>query len=314
MRMSAWVPGLEAPFLRFWNRSFASRRNFIPLTAETFRRRVTGGGIPGERFDPEDLIVAREGGEVVGFVHAGRRSAAVCRRHDPSWPGGTQGTLNFLFVDPEHRKRGLGSQLWHAALEHLKRTRQIILDGQCLNPFWGNSQGPRTPLWGTPEGVSVGWDDSATQKFLARKGFAPRFRAIQLSRRLEEAPLPAAGEAQFLPWMPVLGAPPAQKRRMRAEVSFEVAVDVRRGRVRGLLAYFPLAELRPGLYAIYEAAVVPSERGGALGSRLLGAALGRLRERGAREVEVLTVPEVSASAHRIHLEAGFQPVASWAIY
>ena len=114
--------------------------------------------------------------------------------------------------------------------------------------------------------------------------------------------------------MPVLGGRSTQKRRLKAEVPFEVAAAVRRGRVRGLLAYFPLEDLRPGLYAIYEAAVVASERGGGLGRRLLGAVLGRLRERGAREVEVLTVPEVSEFAHRIYLEAGFLPVASWAIY
>lgn len=314
MRLSPWAPGLEEAFIRFWNRCFASRRNFIPLTKERWRCRVTAGGIPGERFDPEDLIVAREGGEIAGFVHAGRRSAVVCRRHDPGWPGGTQGTLNFLFVDPAHRKKGLGSQLWHAALEHLKRTRQIILDGQCLNPYWGNSQGPRTPLWGTPEGVAVEWGDSATKKFLARKGFAPRFRAIQLARRLDEGPLPEGGEAVFIPWIPRLGGLYTEKRRLRAEAPVETAAVVSRGRVRGLLAYFPLAELRPGLYAIYEAAVVEAERGGSLGRRLLGAALGRLRERGALEIEVLTVPEVSEYAHRVYLEAGFTPVASWAIY
>jgi GNAT superfamily N-acetyltransferase len=169
-------------------------------------------------------------------------------------------------------------------------------------------------LWGNPEGVGVDWDDSATKKFLARKGFAPRAKGIHLGRRLDAGDLPAAGEARFVGWLPELGGPIGRRRRLRPCAPFETAVALVRGKVRGVVATFELPEVRPGLFAVYEGAVLPSERGGPMGPALLGAALARLRDRGAREVEVLTVPEWSPHAHGVYLAAGFRPLDSWVIY
>jgi ribosomal protein S18 acetylase RimI-like enzyme len=314
MRLHSWTPALEAPFVRFWNRCFSDHRHAIRLTREELRRRVTEGGVPGERFDPARFIVAREGGRIAGFVHVSRRSAAACRRADPTWSGGALGVVCFLFVDPARRRRGIGDRLWHAGVGLLKGCSQVVLDGACLNPFWGNAQGPRPPFWGSPEGVGVSWDDGASKKFFARKGFAPRFRGIQLSLDLAGASLPPAVEASFVPRMPVVGGSWGTWRRTHGAAAFETAVALSRRRVRGMITYFPWTGAREGLYGIYAAAVVRGARGGSLGRGLLGAALRRIAESGGRSVEVLTVPELGEAAHRIYLEAGFRQAASWALY
>jgi GNAT superfamily N-acetyltransferase len=309
MRVEAWSPSREGAFLAFWNRSFSGCRNFLPLTRERFRERILRGGVPGERFDPAGLVLALEGSAVVGFVHSGRRTSAASRVHDPSWPGGTRGLVYFLFVDPAKRRRGIGDRLWHLAVDRLRGTRQVSLDGTCLNPFYGNARVPAAPLWGSPEGPMVSWDDSATKKFLARKGFAPRFRAVHLSG----TPTASASEPgiRFVRSRPVLGRAPG---RAGKGGFVESAVSMPKGRIRGFLTYFPMGEVRPGLWAVHEAAVVDAERGGTLGARLLRAALGRLHHLGGKAVEVLTIPELSEHAHRVYLEAGFTPVDSWAVY
>ena len=326
MKLESWRPGLLAPVVRFWNRVFAQKRNFFPVTEALFLERVVEKRTAVEAFDPRGFIVAREGREIAGFIHVGERPEDLVRTLDPDWPGGSQGYVAFLYVDPDFRKKGIGSELWHRGLERLQGTRQVILDGQCWNPFYGNSEGPFTPFWGTPEGVSVEWDSSATRKFLARKGFAPRFKGVQLALEIEKAttaPLEAAErslsrggfELRILEGeYPEVGGAAKERRFMPRGLEFECASAVRNGRTVGLIAYFPLREVRAGLQAIYEANVVEAYRGRALGRNLLAAAVARMKGRGTVRCEVMTIPEISAAAHKLYLKAGFLPAANWTIY
>lgn len=319
MKFSPWTPSLLPATVAFWNRQFASRRNFFPVTEELFGNRVT------KRADPSRLIVAREGKDIAGFIHVDERSEELCRTLDPEWRSGTQGYVAFLYVDPARRKKGIGTELWHRGLDRLRGARQVVLDGQCLNPYYGNSEGPFTPFWGTPEGVSVDWNDSPTKKFLARKGFAPRFKGVQLSRDLS-IPSEADGDpVKALSRLgmslevlrgeyPELGKPRTKRRPMADGLDYEVVAAVRRGRIAGLIAYYPMREVRPALFGIYEAVVVPEWRGKSLGKRLLQAAQGRIRALGGGFCEALTVPELSPSAHKLYAASGFQAVQSWAIY
>jgi len=319
VRFSPWTPSLLPEAVAFWNRSFAMRRNFFPVTEALFRKRVA------QRLDPSKFVVARDGKEIAGFIHVGERPESLCRTLDPDWRSGTQGYVAFLYVDPARRRKGIGTELWHRGLERLKSTRQVVLDGQCFNPFYGNSEGPFTPFWGTPEGVSVDWNDSATKKFLARKGFAPRFKGVQLALEtaLGPASLDPARQALIRQGMslevlssvyPELGKPPGRRRPMPEGLDFEVVTSVRRGKVVGLIAYYPMKEVRPGLFGIYEAVVVPEWRGKSLGKRLLQGATARIRALGGLSCEVLTLPELSPAAHKLYVTAGFQPVQNWAIY
>jgi len=325
MRFSAWTASLLPSIVRFWNRSFSARRNFVPVTERLFAERVSTRRGSFERFDPSGFIVAREQGEIAGFIHVAERPERVCRALDPEWRGGRQGYVAFLYVDPGRRRKGLGTELWHRGLERLKRTRQVVLDGQCFNPFYGNSEGPVTPLWGTPEGIGVDWNDSATKKFLARKGFAPRFKGVQLEIDLGRAPAPSDDPARalarqgialevFREVYPRVGRNRREQRPLPPGLEYEVVAAIHRGRVLGLISFYPMREARPGLVGIYEAVVVESQRGKALGRRLLQGAVDRMRAGGAASCEVLTLPELSPSATRLYLQAGFQPAQNWAIY
>ncbi len=326
MRFETWRPALLAEVVRFWNRAFAGKRNFFPVTEALFRRRVIEKRTAVEAFDPKGWIAAREGAELAGFIHAGVRPEAACRALDPSWRGGTQGYVGFLWVDPAHRRKGAGTELWRRALARLEGTRQVVVDGQCLNPFYGNSEGPFAPFWGPPEGVGVEWGDSATQKFLARKGFAPRFRGVHLALdlgRREGAPLEGSRRAMaragfelglFPSACPEVGRPEGERRPVPPGLDFESAAAAKGGKTAGTIVYFPLREVREGLWAIYEASVSEPYRGKALGRRLLQAALARMRGAGARSVEVLTIPELSPAAEKLYGSEGFERVGAWAIY
>ena len=113
---------------------------------------------------------------------------------------------------------------------------------------------------------------------------------------------------------PEIGRSVKERRAILPGLTFEVVTAVQRGKVVGLISYYPMAEVRPGLFGIYEAVVVESLRGRALGKRLLETAVGRMRGQGAIQCEVLTLPELSPAAHKLYLGAGFQPAQNWAIY
>ena len=74
MKFESWRPGLLPAVVRFWNRAFSGKRNFFPMTEELFLSRIVRKRTAVEGFDPEGFVVAREGGEVAGFVHVGVRT------------------------------------------------------------------------------------------------------------------------------------------------------------------------------------------------------------------------------------------------
>ena len=90
--------------------------------------------------------------------------------------------------------------------------------------------------------------------------------------------------------------------------------DLPRIRTVGAVVFYPMKDVRPELYAIYEARVEEGLRGKSLGKRLLAVSLARMRARGAQSCEVLTIPDISPAAHKVYTGAGFQRVTSWAIY
>lgn len=175
MRIGPFTSASLPELVRYWNREFRAKRNFVRMTPALFRERVCGrSGFRASRF-----LIAREGGRIVGFVHAGTRRG--------------EGAVHFLHVTPRSRRRGVGSGLWHEARERLGRVRVIVVDGPETNPFYGSPKGPVAPLWGTPRGVAVEWNDAATRKFLARKGYIHRWRGVQMAAGVRRADRGRAG-------------------------------------------------------------------------------------------------------------------------
>jgi GNAT superfamily N-acetyltransferase len=113
-------------------------------------------------------------------------------------------------------------------------------------------------------------------------------------------------------YYPEIGRNVKDRRAILPGLKFEVVAAVLRGKVVGLISFYPMAEVRAGLFGVYEAVVVEALRGRALGRRLLQAAVVRMKERGAAQCEVLTLPELSPAAHKLYLGAGFLPVQNWA--
>lgn len=327
MRLENYAPPLLPALVRFWNRAFAGKRNFFPVTEALLRERITEKRTAVESFDPAGFIAALEGGEMAGFLHAGVRPEGVCRAVDPDWAGGTQGYVAFLFVDPAFRRKGLGTELWNRGLEWLgAASRRVIVDGQCINPFYGNCEGPFTPFWGTPEGVSVEWDDTGTKMFFARQGHAPRHKAVQLSldaANAPEAPLEMIERQAFRMGLelryenekyPEAGQPEGKNRVLNPGCLFECVTAAKKGETAGLLSYYPMKEVRPGLFGIYEVKVMEKYQGHGVGKFLLAAALERLRAQGFERCEVLTLPDISGAALALYSSSGFLPAAEWAIY
>ncbi len=165
MIIEKYSAGRIGALVRFWNAAFASMPRFASMTEASLAARL---GEPGE------LHLAMEGDEVIGVVHGGTSAEEECRRRLPDWPGGTQGYICLIAVDRSHRRRGIGTALWHREREALSATRQVVIDGDGRNPWYASP-----PMFGAPWGPAVRWNDKETQKFLAMRGFGVRAKAVE---------------------------------------------------------------------------------------------------------------------------------------
>lgn len=312
LRYRTFEPELTPALVEFWQATFGSLHNALRVTPELLRRRIFERTTAVESFDPRGMILAFEGDRVEGLIHAAVQPEAVCRALDPAWGGGDRGQVLLLGVAPRARGRGIGRGLWERAMEYLSRAGRVAIDGQCLNPFYGNSDGPAVPFWGTPEGISLPWGDEAARRFLQRCGHMPRHRAVTL------AGTPVAGDAPGIEIMervcPVLSGAVRGDSKFDESFDFETAVASDGGKAVGTLVFFPMHEARPGLFGIYETHVLESHQGRGLGKALLASALGRMAARGATRVEVLTIPDLSGPAVGLYESFGFNVAAKWAVY
>jgi GNAT superfamily N-acetyltransferase len=316
MEFHTFESELTEPLVAFWNRTFGALHNAMPVTASLLRRRVLEKVTAVEAFDPTGMILACDGGSVRGLIHVAIQPESVCRALEPSWGGGERGMILLLGVEPQARRRGVGAELWRRGMERLAGAAATLIDGQCLNPFYGNSEGPFTPFWGTPEGIALPWSDAGARAFLANRGHTPRYRAVQVGVDLpgarSDAPDRPIGIRDRA--CPPLEAAPTDASRFDEAFDFRAALALEAGRVAGTLIFFPMSEVREGLWGVYELRVADACRGRGIGRALLAGALRAMRERGAIRCEATTIPELSPGAPPLYASFGFEPCAEWAVY
>ncbi len=342
LRVRTYAPELLPAVVEYWNAAFRDCRNFVPQTPESFRRRVIEKSNGVECFDAAGFLLAvvpgPQGERIIGLLHAGVRTEPVCRallgdaHLGETWPGGSQGYLAIIHVDSEQRRQGVGAALWNEAQAYWTGCASLALDGQCLNPWYGNSEGPATPPWGTPEGIAVRADDAATIAFFAKRGFFPRHRALTLERSLVQPPLPdpapllEAASAQGVAVhvldsaRPVLGGPLDETVPYVTNEPYICVTAHQHDRALAELIVYPMAlppvagGRRPRVAAIYELEALEEARGRGLGKACLALGLDHLVRAGFERVELLTIPEVSPAALKLYESFGFTRVVEWAIF
>jgi ribosomal protein S18 acetylase RimI-like enzyme len=304
----------------FWNRTFGDHLNAIAVDETLLRARVFDKRTDLEQFEPSNFIMAVRDGVVLGVIHFGRRAEDLCRAIWPDWSGGSQGYIALLGVLPEERKKGIGDALWHRAMKELKSVSRIDVDGQCISPFYGNSEGPFTPLFGTPEGISIPANDTDTHRFLGKRGYRPEYQGIHLRKTLDgsSAEIPERGDVAvhiFNEAYPDIDAPLGSTARYMSEFNFRVVTAVRGEDVIGIVGLYPMAELGVGRWAIYETLVSESARGEGIGGLLVKTAIRHAAEvEKATTLDVLTLPEVSGPALKMYRKLGFIDVETWSVF
>jgi GNAT superfamily N-acetyltransferase len=305
----------------FWNETFSDRRNFIQMTPALLEERILQVDTAQESFDPESLLLAQEGAEVLGMMHVGTYPEPICQlMYGEEWDGGVMGYVGMLAVHPDYRGDGIGSDLWEAGIERVSHATMIDLDGQCLNPFYGNSLGPFQPLWGTTEGVSIGTDQDRAFAFFERRGFEPTYEGVSLEVETAKVSADASTEGGsrringLLEEYPALGESPDERLPYPNAENYICVQLVLDNLTAGILSMYPFTELDEEKWGIYEFRVAEEYHGEGHRRALLHRGIQEVRERGGDVLETLLLRELSEDELPMHRELGFDEVATWHIY
>jgi len=326
------VPVLVA----FWNRAFAGRRNFHPISVEEYRRRI----LDCPACDAAGLILAwqRDGSGVealAGMVHAFRPPEP--RGHYRRWAGSH--AIAVLYVDPERRNQGIGSRLLQAA-ENWLYYCPVEIGGQAL-PCYGGVEGPQAPFFGSPQHLGVSARDTELLRFLSQRGYhvvQPGDVSLSLDLAARPAVPPQAPDLRVGPGgdglslVAISHESPFTGHEEPERVEYSlwgdnggnpyaglVLVDGG-GLLRGAIHWLPLASTdRAGIGGFW---IAPELRGRGLGAFLLDQALYEMatapRAEGSRSgrggyasVEVLTHLVRHARAVKLYESRGFLVDEAW---
>lgn len=316
--------------VEFWNRAFEDRRNFRPMTADGFRRRV----LECPAFDASGLILAwhptPDGHEtIIGIVHAFRpppHTVAYVR-----W--GRHHSVALLYVGPEFRRQGIGSRLLRTA-ENWLYYCPVHFAGQSV-PCYGGVEGPRPPFFGSTQRMGVNAHDAELVHFLANRGYAvvepgDVSMSADLQRRPPGKPPRDGLEPQGLRLVradhtaPFRGREPADRLEYASwghNDEFPHAAVIladHANMLRGHLCWYPLpagsgTHATAGIYAFW---LAPDLRGQGLGSLLLDTALDDMTKPSQmggpfRRVEVQTHVVRHIEAVALYESRGFQIDDAW---
>ncbi|WP_433190411.1 GNAT family N-acetyltransferase [Actinoallomurus sp. CA-150999] len=284
-----------------WNRCLPHD----PITAGWFRDSV----LLDPNFDPEGLRVAVADGQVAGCAYAVRRLTPLAGTDlEPE-----TGWIPFFFVDPRHRRRGVGRRLLDEALGFLRAAGRSRVDFASYTPnyFLPGADAETYPA-GYATLRALGFTDLyspvAMDRSLVGHVTPGDVRALQAARTAEgydfrppdDGELPElirfAGEVFNPDWgeavrNAVLGGIP-RDRILLARTADRLAGFAMYGAYRGIPERF-------GPFG-----VDPAERGTGLGKILLHAVMTRMRAEGLHSSWFLWTGEASPAGH-LYAKAGY---------
>jgi mycothiol synthase len=158
-------PGDEASLAELWNRS-------LPL--DTIAPRLLYAKVFADpNFDPAGLLLAEDGGRLVGFLLAlVRRLPLSGVDLEPA-----EGWITAFAVHPDHRRRGLGSQLLAAGLAFLRERGRVRVR---VSPYAPNYFWPGVDRQA----------HAAALALLERHGLRVLYEAVAMDRRLTDFAVP----------------------------------------------------------------------------------------------------------------------------
>lgn len=159
--------------IRLWDQSGLGRGAARGFNYEAFDRLL----LAQHYFDPAGMILACEGDQVVGFVHAGFR-------HDESggWIDRSAGAIGAIVVHPTHRRRGIGSTLLTQGIEYLRQLGATSIQVGAAPPCDAFYHG----LYGGAEVSGFLESSFDAAPFLAALGYQPAQRFVVLHRDLKQ--------------------------------------------------------------------------------------------------------------------------------
>ncbi len=128
-------------------------------------------------FDRHGFIVAVDGDQLVGFIHAGFRAAA-----DEQSLSTDEGTIQAVIVAPSHRRQGIGRELVRRAEEYLQSRGTKSLFAGPAAPRDGFYFG----IYGGSQPAGFLESDPLSAPFFTAVGYAPFQRRLIYQRSLED--------------------------------------------------------------------------------------------------------------------------------
>lgn len=289
-----------------WNRHTLSRAWLRPLTTELLENAVFGK----LHFDRHGLIVAEEGGCLVGFAHAGFGVAS-----DGSSISTEVGAINVVLAAAHDQREQIAQRLLEHGEAYLTgRGARTLLAG-CVRPANGFYLG----LYGGTESPGVLESDAASLALFRREGYTDVERQLILQR------LPAAFR------------PPVDRQQIQVRRQYRVESEVDppsaswweactlgqlariryrllarsssqpRGTVIGWTRQLASGEFGPPAASLMDLQIQPELRGQGLGTFLVGEALRDMLGSGSPLVEV-QLAETNQAGLALFRKFGFQQV------
>lgn len=159
--------------VRLWQTAGLGRGAAIGLSADHFDDLV----FAQPYFDRNGLILACEGAEAIGFVHAGfgtdTTEQQLCRN---------DGVICAVVVDPRFRRQGIGRKLVELAERYLNEAGATAIRAGAAHPcdpfYFG--------LYGGCEPAGFLESDAAAAPFFQKLGYVPTARHLVFQRKLNE--------------------------------------------------------------------------------------------------------------------------------